>query len=84
MNIIGWIIIGALAGALANYLMHEKGGLLKNMIIGIVGAFLGGFLVNILGGQGITGFNIWSFLVALAGSVLLIVIGRALFGKKKK
>jgi uncharacterized membrane protein YeaQ/YmgE (transglycosylase-associated protein family) len=47
-------------------------GLLANIIVGIVGAFIGGFVFSLLGGEGVTGFNIYSFLVALVGAVILL------------
>jgi uncharacterized membrane protein YeaQ/YmgE (transglycosylase-associated protein family) len=83
MGIIGWIVIGGLAGALASYIMKEKHSWVKNIIVGIVGAFIGGFVVGILGGNGVTGFNLWSFLVATLGAVILIAIMRSLDDKKK-
>jgi len=84
MGIIGWIVLGGLAGWLANVIMKEDGGLLKNIILGIIGGLIGGFLTNLIGGEGITGFNIWSFLVALGGALLLIFLGRLISGGGKK
>lgn len=72
MSIIVWIIIGGLAGWVAGLIMKTEGGLLRNIIVGIVGAFIGGLIINLIGGQGFTGFNVWSFLVALLGSVVLL------------
>lgn len=76
MSFIGWIIIGGLAGWLASKFMgtDAEQGVLANVIVGVIGAFLGGFVMNLVGGQGITGFNIWSFIVALLGAVILIWI----------
>ncbi len=83
MGIIGWIVIGGLAGWLAGIITGQKGGILRNIIIGIIGAFVGGFIVSLFDGVGVTGFNIWSLLVALGGAIVLIWIGNLLFGKKK-
>ncbi len=74
MSIIVWIIIGGLAGWAAGAIMKTEGGLLRNIVIGIVGALIGGFLMSIIGAEGFTGFNLWSFLVALLGSVVLLAI----------
>ncbi|HSX31845.1 MAG TPA: GlsB/YeaQ/YmgE family stress response membrane protein [Candidatus Saccharimonadales bacterium] len=79
MNIIAWIILGALAGWIASMIAgtNAQMGLLANIIVGILGAFLGGFLVNALGGNGISGFNLWSLLVATLGAVVLLMIVKA-------
>ncbi len=79
MGFIGWIVIGGLAGWLASKFMNtdKEQGILANIVVGIIGAFIGGFVVNLLGGDGITGFNIWSFVVAVLGSVILLWILKA-------
>lgn len=76
MSILYWIIIGALAGWIASIITGKNSqmGAVANIVVGIVGAFIGGFIVNILGGQGITGFNLWSLIVAVFGAVLLILL----------
>lgn len=76
MNWLGWIILGGLAGLVANMITHEEGGLLKNIVLGIIGAIVGGGIVEILGGSGVTGFNLYSFVVAVLGALLLIYIVR--------
>jgi len=80
LSFLGWIIIGGLAGWVASKFMgtDAEQGVLANVIVGVIGAFLGGFVMNMVGGQGITGFNIWSFLVALLGAVILLWIIRLL------
>lgn len=84
MGIFAWIILGALAGWIASKLAgtDAEQGWVANILVGIVGAFLGGFIVNILGGDGITGFNLWSILVAIGGAWLFIAIMKAFSGKK--
>ncbi len=72
MSIIVWIIIGWLAGWAANAIMKTDGGLVKNIVVGIVGALIGGFIMSFFGAAGFTGFNLWSFVVALIGSIVLI------------
>lgn len=74
MSIIVWIVIGGLAGWIAGMIMKTQGSLVKNIIVGIIGALLGGFLMSFFGAEGFTGFNLWSFLVALLGSVVLLGI----------
>lgn len=79
MSIIGWIILGGLAGWAATAIMDEgRQGCLFNVVVGVVGAFLGGFLFNLIGAAGVTGFNLWSFLVALVGASVLLWIARQL------
>ena len=81
MGIISWIILGAVAGLIASALMGSRDGCLMNIIIGIVGAFIGGFLFSLIGGAPVTGLNLWSLLVAVVGAVVLIAIVRAVRGR---
>lgn len=78
MDIIIWIIFGGLVGWVASLIMgtDARQGLLLNIIIGIVGAVIGGWLMNFFGADGVGGFNLYSFLVALLGaSVLIAIVG---------
>lgn len=79
MGIIAWIVLGALAGWIASKIMgtDAEQGWLANIVVGIVGALIGGFVFNLLGGSGVTGFNIWSLLVATLGSLILLSILKA-------
>lgn len=74
MGLISWILVGGIAGWLASKIMNtdHSMGLLANIVVGVIGAFVGGFIVGILGGSGVSGFNIWSVLVALLGSVVFL------------
>jgi uncharacterized membrane protein YeaQ/YmgE (transglycosylase-associated protein family) len=76
MNILLWILLGGIAGWLATKLTKtdDSSGVMGNIVIGIVGAFIGGFLFNMLGGSDINGFNIYSLFVATIGAVILISI----------
>jgi uncharacterized membrane protein YeaQ/YmgE (transglycosylase-associated protein family) len=74
MSILVWIIFGAIAGWLAHLITGRGGGLIVNIIVGIVGAFIGGFIMSLFGGTGVTGFNLSSFLVAILGAVVLLVV----------
>lgn len=82
MSIIVWIILGGLAGWIANMIMKTEGSLVKNVVTGIVGALVGGFVMSFFGAEGFTGFNLWSFLVAFIGSVILIAVVNILTGKR--
>ena len=82
MSIIVWIVIGGLAGWIANMLMKTDGSLVKNVVTGVVGALVGGFVMSFFGAAGFTGFNLWSFVVALGGSVILIAVINVLTGKR--
>ena len=78
INIVLWIVFGALAGWLASLIMRTDAsmGAGANIIVGIVGALIGGFIMNALGGEGVTGFNIYSLLVAIGGAVVLLFLVR--------
>jgi uncharacterized membrane protein YeaQ/YmgE (transglycosylase-associated protein family) len=79
MGIILWLIFGALAGWLASKIMKTDAeqGALMNIVVGIVGAMIGGFIFSALGGEDITGFNIYSLFVAVVGAVILLAILKA-------
>lgn len=76
VNIILWIILGAAAGWIASLIMKQDNqmGALANIVVGIVGAFIGGFIMNLVGVEGATGFNVWSLLVAILGAVVLLFL----------
>jgi uncharacterized membrane protein YeaQ/YmgE (transglycosylase-associated protein family) len=80
MGILLWIIFGALAGWIASMIMKTDAeqGALGNILVGIVGALIGGFVMSSLGSTGVTGFNLYSLLVAVLGAVILIAILRAI------
>lgn len=74
MSILAWIILGGIAGWIGSMIMGTDAsqGIFLNIVIGIVGAAIGGFLFSVLGGTGVTGFNLYSLLVAILGSVVLL------------
>ena len=76
MNFILWIVLGAAAGWLADILMASAHGMLEDIILGIIGAFVGGFIFNLFGVPGVTGFNLYSLIVAVVGASVLIFLGR--------
>ena len=80
MSILAWIVFGGLAGLVASLLMGGGGGMIFDIVVGIVGAVLGGFLMNQFGQSGVTGWNWPSFGVAVVGAVVLLVILRLVRG----
>ncbi len=80
MSIIAWLILGLIAGFIASKLVNKRGdGLVLDILLGIVGAILGGWLFNRFGMVGVTGLNLYSMLVAVVGAVIFLVIYHALF-----
>jgi uncharacterized membrane protein YeaQ/YmgE (transglycosylase-associated protein family) len=77
MGIILWVIFGGLVGWVASMLMGSGKGLILNIVVGIVGAVVGGWLMSFLGESAVTGFNLYSFLVALLGAVVLLAVAKA-------
>lgn len=80
MGVVSWIVFGLLAGALAKLAMpgRDPGGVLLTIAIGIAGALLGGAIAAALGAGGVGGFDFWSFLVAVGGALLLLVLYRVI------
>lgn len=79
MSIIGWIILGLIAGFIASKIVDAHGkGFLGNVVLGVIGAVVGGVLFSALGGVGITGFNLYSLVVAVIGSVVVLVVFHAI------
>ncbi|WP_420643283.1 GlsB/YeaQ/YmgE family stress response membrane protein [Candidatus Leptofilum sp.] len=76
INIVAWLIFGAIAGWIASKIMNRDNqmGALGNIVVGIVGAFIGGFVMNTIGGSNVTGFNLYSLLVAILGAVILLFL----------
>jgi uncharacterized membrane protein YeaQ/YmgE (transglycosylase-associated protein family) len=80
MGILSWIVMGILAGALAKWIMPGKdgGGMLITMLLGIAGAFVGGFVGNLLGFGGVSGFDIRTLVLATVGALALLWLRRQL------
>lgn len=79
MTIIYWIVFGLIAGSVANFIAPSSGGgILGSIVLGIVGAVVGGYLGQKFFAVGVTGFNMMSFAVAVAGALLVLFIGRLL------
>ena len=85
MNILAWAVLGLISGFLASKVFNKQGeGILLDMLLGIVGAVIGGWVFRALGASGVTGFNFWSLLVAFVGAVLVLVIWHAIRGSKTR
>ena len=84
MGLLSWILVGLLAGLLAKLIMpgDDPGGIIVTILIGIAGAFVGGFVFSLLGGTGVTGLNIWSIIVATIGAIILLAIYRLIAGRR--
>jgi len=84
MSIIGWIVLGLIAGFIASKIVEGSGqGFFLNMALGIVGAVVGGFLYSlVLGGEGITGVNIGSIIVSIIGAIIVLWVYNAVAGRR--
>ena len=84
MSIIAWIVLGLVAGFIASKVVNKSGeGTIVDIILGIVGAVVGGFLFNTFGAAGVTGFNLWSVAVAAIGAIVVLVIKHAIMGRAR-
>lgn len=84
MSIIAWLILGLLAGWIASMIMGSGGyGVVGDIIVGIIGALIGGFITGPLFGIDVTGFNVTSLIVAIVGAIILIAIFRAVGGTRR-
>jgi uncharacterized membrane protein YeaQ/YmgE (transglycosylase-associated protein family) len=83
MSIIGWIILGLIAGFIASKIVNKRGeGLVLDILLGIVGAVVGGWLFSLFGAEGVTGLNIYSMFVAVIGAVVILVLYHAVSGQR--
>ena len=79
MSIIGWIILGLIAGFIAGKIVNKQGeGFFLDIVLGVVGAIVGGWLFGLIGHAGVTGFNLYSMFVAIIGSVVVLVVYHAI------
>ena len=83
MSIIGWLILGLVAGFIASKIINKSGeGLLLDIVLGVVGAVVGGFLFSLIGAAPVTGLNIYSMLVAVVGAIVVLVVYHAIVGRR--
>ena len=84
MGILSWIILGLIAGFIGSKIVNRQGqGFWLDMVLGIIGALVGGFLFDLFGASGITGLNIYSMVVAVVGSVVVLVVYNAVMGARR-
>jgi uncharacterized membrane protein YeaQ/YmgE (transglycosylase-associated protein family) len=82
MSFIAWIILGLIAGFIASKIVNKSGeGVLLDIILGIVGAVVGGYLFQTFGAAGVSGINLYSILVAVVGAIVVLVIYHAITGR---
>jgi uncharacterized membrane protein YeaQ/YmgE (transglycosylase-associated protein family) len=85
MGIICWIVLGLVAGFLASSIVNGRGdGTGLDIVLGIVGALVGGWLFNAFGTAGVTGFNLWSLFVAMIGAVVLLMVWHIIRGRPSR
>jgi uncharacterized membrane protein YeaQ/YmgE (transglycosylase-associated protein family) len=83
MSIIGWIVLGLIAGFVASKIVNKRGeGFFLDIVLGIVGAIVGGFIFTEVGASGITGFNLYSMVVAIIGAIIVLVVYHAVVGRR--
>lgn len=83
MSFIGWIVFGLIAGFIASRIVNNEGqGLIVNLLLGVVGASVGGWLFTQLGWAGVTGFNLYSMVVAVIGAIVVLFIYHAVTGRR--
>jgi uncharacterized membrane protein YeaQ/YmgE (transglycosylase-associated protein family) len=84
MGIISWIILGLIAGYIGSKIVNKQGqGFWLNIALGVIGAIVGGFLFDLFGGTGVTGLNIYSMIVAVVGSVAVLLIYNSVTGQRR-
>ena len=82
MSFLAWIILGLIAGFIGSKLVNKSGsGLIMDLILGVVGAFVGGWVFSFFGHSGVNGLNLYSLVVAVVGAVLVLVIYHAIVGR---
>ena len=83
MSIIGWLVLGLIAGFIASKVVNKTGeGVALDIVLGIIGAVVGGFLFTQLGATGVTGFNLYSMFVAVIGAIVVLVLYHAVIGRR--
>jgi uncharacterized membrane protein YeaQ/YmgE (transglycosylase-associated protein family) len=83
MSIFAWLILGLIAGFIASKIVNKSGqGMVLDIILGVIGALVGGFLFTQAGGEPVTGLNLYSLFVAVIGSVVVLVVYHAVMGRR--
>ena len=82
MSIVGWLILGLISGFIASKIVNKSGeGVILDIVLGIVGAVVGGFLFSLVGATPVTGFNLYSMFVAVIGAIVVLFIYHAIVGR---
>lgn len=85
MSIIAWLILGLIAGFIASQIVNRSGeGILLDIVLGVVGAFVGGFLFSQFGAAPVTGLNLYSMVVAVIGAIVVLIIYHAVVGSRRR
>jgi uncharacterized membrane protein YeaQ/YmgE (transglycosylase-associated protein family) len=84
MSFLAWLVVGLVAGWIGSMIVNRgRGeGLIMDIVLGVVGAFVGGFLFNLIGHTGVTGINLYSIFVAVVGAVVVLLIYHAIFRRR--
>lgn len=84
MSFIVWIVLGLIAGFIASKIINKRGdGVIRDILLGVIGAVVGGWLFHVFGMSGVTGLNIYSLIVAVVGAVVVLVLYHAIRGSKR-
>jgi len=84
MSILAWIVLGLIAGFIGSKLVNKTGeGIILDIVLGVVGAVVGGYLFSVFGAHGVTGLNLYSILVAVVGAVVVLVLYHTIRGASK-
>ena len=84
MSIIAWLILGLIAGFIGSKIVNNSGqGLILDIVLGVVGAIVGGYLFTLLGAAPVTGLNLYSMLVAIVGAIVVLVIYHSVAGRSR-
>jgi uncharacterized membrane protein YeaQ/YmgE (transglycosylase-associated protein family) len=82
MSLLGWILFGLITGFVGSKVVNRRGeGCILNIVLGIVGACVGGFIFTSIGGRGISGFDLYSMFVAIIGAIVVLLIFHAVSGR---
>jgi len=83
MSVLAWIVLGLIAGFIGSKIVNKSGqGMVLDIVLGIVGAIVGGIIFSLFGATGVTGFNLWSLIVAVIGSIVVLWAYHALTGRR--
>ena len=83
MSIVAWILLGLVAGFIASKIVNHSGeGVVVDIVLGVVGAVVGGFAFSLVGTSGVNGLNIWSLFVATMGAIMVLVIKHAVTDRR--